>query len=238
MNTGNIRSNTFPTSVTFPEVTIELVRTRFEYGDISTFIFKSEESISFKAGQYVHLRLSNVASGHKAVREFSFASVPGEKEIWFSVNTRSGSPYQVALRALVPGNKASLFKIKGEMVVPEDLGAHIVLIAHGVGMAPFRAILHDAHARDLNVDFTLVQVDKEKYLYEEEIRELSYEQHRITRVQLGETLEGVIQKHPGAYFFLAGSLSFVESIKGKLIGRGVSVEKIKTDIFKGLTDDF
>ncbi len=110
---------------------IVLREKRHEYGDVYTFIFDTPSpslSNSFQAGQYVHVRLPNVPEGEKRVRELSFASSPQDGEVWLGVNTCSGSPYQKALLALKAGESAFLFKVKGDMLLPQE-EATIVMIA-------------------------------------------------------------------------------------------------------------
>ncbi len=222
-----------------PIETFEIVlrEKRHEYGEVFTFIFEPLRPIFFQAGQYVHMRIPGVPPSEKSVREFSFASAPGDDMLWFSVNTKSGSPFQEALKNLPVGEKVSLFKIKGHMTIPEKEGPHLVLIAHGVGVAPFRSILRDLTNRKIPLTATLMQIDRDHFLYEKELTALSFEQHRITREKIDDTLLQVRMKYPSAIYYVAGAPTFVEEMVEKLQKDGIRGESIQTDIFKGLKDD-
>jgi ferredoxin-NADP reductase len=216
---------------------ITLVEKRHEHGDIHTFVFSSETPIPFRAGQYVHMRLPNVPPPEKAVREFSFASAPSDPEIQFTVNTRSGSPYQEALRTLPIGGKAALFKIKGHMTIPEDPDTHLVLIGSGVGVAPFRSILRDILTRNRHPQATLIQVDRGDFLYQNEFSALPIEYRPIVREEIAGALERAVRDHSSAVYCIAGSPAFVEETMGRLTAVGLSLDQIQTDIFKGLHED-
>jgi ferredoxin-NADP reductase len=104
--------------VAYVEQKILFVERRHEYDEVYTYIFRSEEPITYTAGQYCHIRLSGMPEGVRAVREYSFATAPHDPLIEFGIDFRSGSDYQKRLQTLKAGDVVSLFKIKNHMTWP------------------------------------------------------------------------------------------------------------------------
>lgn len=219
----------------FKENKISLVERRYEYVSVYTYIWKSRESVSFTAGQYVHVRLPNMPEGVKSVREFSFASAPDDSEIWFGVDQHSESPYQKRLQELVVGDTATLFKIKGHLSWPPQRDAtDVVMIAGGVGVTPFRSILRDSQSKSLNVPTTLLHISSQHYLYEEDFRTLPVEYIKGVRADLLTELTKIAKQKPNALYQLAGSPMFVQTTATHLRAKGIT--NIESDEFKGLVD--
>lgn len=222
-------------------VTEEIVlrEKKHEYDHVYTFIFDTPNPIlsnSFQAGQYVHVRLPNVREGEKSVRELSFASAPNDVEIQLGVDTRSGSPYQSALVAMEPGDIATLFKVKGTMVLPEGK-AEVVMIAGGVGITPFRSMVREIAQKNLPITVVLVHVSREHFLYQQELEKLPFEQHRVNRSETQSMCENVVKQYPQALYFIAGSENFVQDIENILVNEKIGSDAIFKDEFKGLHED-
>ncbi len=209
---------------------IRLLRQQHEYEEVYTFVFEKNPRIEFAPGQYVHMKLPTVEAPHKSVRELSFASAPSDPELWFTVNTRSGSPFQHALRALQPGDPALLFKIKGDLALP--VSGHAVLISAGVGAAPFRSLIRSR----TELPITTIQVGRDAFLYQEEWSTLSFEQIRINRSELGLTLDDAVSKYPDAHYLIAGAPEFVHIVAAHLEAKNIPIDMIQSDEFKGLED--
>lgn len=216
------------------EVRLLFVERRHEYDDAYTYVFRSPEAISFIPGEYGHVRLFGMPEGVKAVREFSFASAPYETDIWFGVDSRSGSPYQKRLMDLTAGDEVGLFKIKGHMAWPPESYSDVVMIAGGVGITPFRSQLLDVKNRTLSLRTSVIHASQNEYLYGEEIARLADEYHTVRRDTLAETLLEVVGRNKNAMYFIAGPTGFVETVNGILHDAGISA--IQSDTFKGLAD--
>lgn len=212
---------------------------RHEYDDVYTFVFDTPNPIlsnSFQAGQYVHVRLPNVPEGEKSVRELSFANAPSDGEVHLGVDTRSGSPYQSTLVAMEKGGTATLFKVKGMMVLPTDK-TEVVMIAGGVGITPFRSMLREIEQKSIPATPVLIHVSRDTFLYEEELQALPFEQYRVGRSEAAEAIKNVIKKYPAALYFVAGSENFVRDIEALLLHSEIDTEAIFKDEFKGLHED-
>lgn len=209
---------------------LTLMESRHEYDEVYTYVFKPANPVPFVAGQYAHVRLLDLPEGVKRVRELSFASSPEDADIWFGVDGKSKSDYQLALRALQPGDTLEIFKIKGHMTWPAPV-ADVVMIANGVGVTPFRSMLRDEVQKSMPVSATLVHVARESFLYAEELRESAGTYLPITRDLLANSLDSVIATHPNAHYYIAGSDAFVQDVQQRLSERGIG--QIESDVFKG-----
>lgn len=214
--------------------TLTLVDRQHEFDSVTTYIFKPESPVTFEAGQYGHVRLLNLPETLHRVRELSFASSPQDSEIWFGIDGRSGSDYQLAFQSLKRGDTIELFKIKGHMTWPSP-ASDVVMIAGGVGVTPFRSMLRDAKQRDLKVTTRLIQVSSGAFLYGNELKELSSEYENIDRGLLENALLRTAAEYPDAHYYLAGSAGFVQSVLDQLEKTGIT--NIESDVFKGLIDD-
>ncbi len=220
----------------YPETRIIFVERREEPGGAYTYVFMPEEAVSFHAGQYVHMRLSDMPEGEKAVREFSFASAPSDPALQFGIDARSGSPYQKRLAALQPGDTVRLFKIKGHMTWPPPSVSAVVMIAGGVGVTPFRSMLRDRAFRVTPLSATLLHVGRTPtLLYEKEISGLADTYERLSRGSLPDALARAAREKPDAHYYLAGSPGFVASVKDMLAALGIT--RVELDEFKGLLDE-
>lgn len=221
-------------SVDMREVKLRFVERRHEYADVYTYIFSSDEKISYTAGQYGHVRLFGMPEGVKAVREFSFASAPHEDALWFGVDSRSGSPYQKRLMELNPEDEAGLFKIKGHMSWPVADYEKVVMIAGGIGITPFRSQILDSAHKKLPLDIILIHTSKDEYLYGDELAPLVSAYHPVRREELQQAVTDAISAHPQAMYFIAGPTGFVETVNGILHAAGITA--IQGDTFKGLEE--
>lgn len=210
---------------------VTLKERREEFKDVFTYIFTSSESVPFEAGQYAHVRLLNMPEDVRRVREISFASAPQDSEIWFGIDSRSGSEYQKALQALEVGDTIELFKIKGHMSWPPAT-RNVVMIAGGVGITPFRSMLRDASQSGKELTTTLIHVARDSYLYDADSKELANEYHATNREELPSLLEDTVTKNADAQFYIAGSPEFVQGIVEMLSQKGIT--NIQSDEFKGL----
>jgi Na+-transporting NADH:ubiquinone oxidoreductase subunit F len=176
---------------------LTLVRKVHEYGNVYTFIFSSKESIVFTAGQFAHMRLKGLSAGEE-VREFSLASAPQDRELWFTTHIRPESPFKQKLSSVQPGEEVEIFKIRGDFVLP-DTPEDIVFIAGGIGITPIHAMYRSIVEQKIQSTPLLIHVAEGTYLYESELKELPFEQFRVTRDTFNEALTQVISKHPQQY---------------------------------------
>lgn len=218
---------------TYTEQTLSFVKREHVYDEVYTYAFSTDETVSYTAGQYGHIRVSGMPDGVRAVREFSFASAPHDALIEFGVDCRSGSDYQKCLQALKVGDSVTLFKIKNHMTWPPLQKKEVVMIAGGVGITPFRSMLRDKTEKKMPLYISVIHASGSGYLYGEELSTLADEYMQTKRDRLSQSIAFVSDTHPSAHYYVAGSPMFVEHALQLLSEKGISAE---TDSFKGLED--
>lgn len=116
---------------------------------IYSIVFKPLHSLRFKAGQYVELTLPHDNADDRGIRRtFSIASRPGADTITLGLMTANpSSTFKVSLLALKPGTIVRATQIGGSFVLPRNIEEPIIMIAGGIGITPFRAMIDDLLAR-------------------------------------------------------------------------------------------
>jgi ferredoxin-NADP reductase len=221
------------------------------------FTFSRPDGFSFRAGQYVALRIDaarlvepDVRGG---VRSFSIASAPYEEDLAF------------VMRAGITGFKKTMWDLKegdtifstpavGHCTVPENDGKAIVLLAGGVGIAPARAMIREAveqvdtrgyylfySNRELkdaafHEDMLSVGLKNFHYIYTltsaaSEPTEPGEERGYITADMIGKHLPDMAKAH----YYVIGAPAFAEAMEKMLLDAGVEKAEIKIDPFTGLT---
>ena len=107
-----------------------------------TFFFDKPENFTFRAGQYVALKLDNlVAPDNRAgVRSLSLCSAPSEDFIAFTVR-ESDSGFKKTLWAMQPGTTVSITPPIGKFVLDPADEREVVFLIGGVGITPVRSML-------------------------------------------------------------------------------------------------
>ncbi len=103
------------------------------------FRFEPRRPVRFLPGQFMELNLPHSRSDGKGRRRvFSITSAPDSPEMTFGVGT--AEPVSAAKRvllALEPGQCVHGTAVGGDFVLPPDAGKPVLLIAAGIGIAPF-----------------------------------------------------------------------------------------------------
>jgi len=211
---------------------ITLVDKTREYDGVHTLRFASPAPISFVPGQYVHLLAPASPPGPENVRHLSIASIPEEGFLRFTVDFNSTSEYKKKLAALKPGGLAHLFKVKGEFVLGETLPTQVVFLAGGLGITPIRALLRQIVHRGLEVDWRLMHVARESFLYASEIESWGGLQARVRRPQAGALVASWAAHCPSATYYVSGSSRFVAGITELLAACGVGHDALQVENFR------
>lgn len=217
---------------------LHLIGSAHEYGAVHTYRFGAQRPLEFAPGQYGHLFFPRLLRQFtKPVREISFASAPGDDEVWFTLDHSSGSPFQLHFQALQPGAQLHVFGIGGHLELPEDAARPLVLIGGGIGVTPFRSILRHLQRHRPQTPVVLVHASRGDYLFGAEFSAMPIGYHQVGREGLAEALVGVTDLEPAPQYMVAGSDGFVGGVVGQLRNTGVPGDAIQTDTFKGLNHD-
>lgn len=213
---------------------------RFDEGNgYYSFVFKTNKPISWRAGEHGVFTMPNKVINGKAWRAFSIASSESEGEIRIGTNVPAeASHFKANLMAMKPGDEITMHGPFGEFHLHRNT-KQIVGIAGGIGITPFRALMHEiAHNKITNVKLDLIFAGRENYFtYESEIRNFS--EHEMidtifvnTPDEVNATIDKLVAEFGNqAEYFISGSPGMIGAVKKTLQQKGI--KKIFNDPFKG-----
>jgi ferredoxin-NADP reductase len=203
-------------------------------------IFERPVGFVFEAGDWLDLEfaIGKLSGGYT----YSVASSPTEPDIM--ITFREGlSPFKKALRAVQPGDKLYIIQYGNDYGFQLKNNRSSILIAGGVGIAPFRSMLKEMYDTKTRNDVRLIYLNQnDNYLFRDELEIWSRglpnilidyiatkDISRKKREKNLKTLVSNIDQH----FYIAGPPGMVESTQKFLEGIGVKPRNIKADIFGG-----
>ncbi len=220
-----------------------LVDKRSEAENVMSFMFRSDAPLKWQAGQFLHYRLPHPDADERGItRYFTIASAPFEEHVMLTTRFATGrsSSFKRALRQLPVGASVDVDDPDGDFVVG-DPGDEHVLIAGGIGITPFRAILLDLDHRAVPINATLLYANRSPdFVYRAEIDRLTG-RHRGLVVRYLASPERVTQSSIRSVaadlakpiFHVSGPEPFVEALGAMLTGLGVPDVHVKGDFFPG-----
>ena len=224
-------------------MTLILVEKRPETGDVMSFRFRSDVPLKWQAGQFLHYSLPHPDADDRGItRYFTIASAPFEGHVMLTTRFASerSSSFKRALRHLPVGAAVEVGEPDGDFVVG-DPGDEHVLIAGGIGVTPFRAILLDLDHRELPIKATLLYANRTPdFVYKAEIDRLAgrhpglairylVSPERVTQPSIRVVAADLAKPT----FHVSGPEPFVEALGGMLLGLGVPDAHVKRDYFPG-----
>lgn len=207
---------------------------------VYSFLFKKENDLTWKAGQHglfsiTHKKIKNPA------KPFTVASAPTENVVRLTMRIGDNpSDFKKAMLELNQGMKVKMSGPVGSFYLKDNNPS--LLIAGGIGITPFRAILKQIEAEWNGVEkqIKLLYMDSNKsYLFKNEFDEIANKTsisvtYLDSRENLHQELDkfAALNKNNGNYF-IAGPKSMVDSISTYLQNINVSKRNIKKDAFYG-----
>ncbi|MGH9415988.1 MAG: ferredoxin--NADP reductase [Terriglobales bacterium] len=219
------------------------------------FRLAKPEGFSYKAGQTVDLTLPNPpetdAEGN--TRTFSLASDPAEASLMIATRMRD-TAFKRVLRTMPLDAPIQLEGPFGDLILPSRSSRPVVLLAGGIGITPFHAMVLAAAREKLahriflfygnrrpedaafldelmalparNPRFTLVAVMSEM---EKSPRPWDGPRGLITAELLSKYLEGAADP----LYYIAGPPAMVAALKTTLTASGVNEDDIRSEEFPG-----
>lgn len=208
-----------------------------EKDGVFTFVFENEKDFHWRAGQHGLFSIAHEKIP-KPTRPFSVSSAPFENTI--NITTKisdTPSPFKEALVNLQPGMKLHMRGPVGPMYIDDEKPS--LLIAGGIGITPFRAMLKEAEKQGRSQVHLLYMDSKKSYIYKEELDAIADStfiniNYISAREEFYDAIDSFIKDHQGGMYYIGGSKSMVESVQKHLKSRDVSKGSIKKDIFYGL----
>jgi ferredoxin-NADP reductase len=221
---------------------LTLVKRQPEVPSVESFIFKPLESLSWKAGQFLHYVLHHEPTDDRGSdRWFTVAAAPFEEVV--KITTRfteeKSSSFKKTLRALKVGDDIEISDVEGDFVIG-DPDASYVFIAGGIGITPFRAILKEMHHEGKQIAVTLLYANRDEanIVYKEELEAIAKDNpnlkihyvispERIDEEKIRELIPDV-QK---PLFYVSGPEPMVEALGSTLRSMGIAEDHLKQDFF-------
>lgn len=175
-------------------------------------------------------------------KTYSFSSSPTEAELAITFKTGL-SPFKKALQNVQPGDEMVITQYGNDYRFTLKEHRSSVLLAGGIGIAPFRSMLKEMADTDNKDEAQLIYLNKgDSYVFHDEIERWKTQLPRL-RVDYIDTKELNRKKREklllhlinksADYFFIAGPEGMVESTEHLLIDNGVDVKEIRIDSFGG-----
>ncbi len=205
-----------------------------------TVHFTRPAGFEYESGDWIDLGFDDVTPSGGIT--YSLSSSPTEPEL--SIAFRVGiSPFKRRLQSLEPGDTLFISQYGN------DYGFHLkdnrssVLIAGGIGIAPFRSMLKELYDTGNKNQVQLVYMNKgTQYVFAAEIEtwraalpnvRVDYvDTTGLNRKKREKLLVGLI-KNDAHHYFVAGPEGMVEATEHLLIDAGISARDIRIDSFGG-----
>ena len=226
---------------------LKLAARKAESPRVESFIFKPEEPLVWKAGQFLHYVLNHGATDDRGSdRWFTIASAPYERHVMLTTRfaSKQGSTFKKALQALKPGDSIEVSDLDGDFTLSDSRKPY-VFIAGGIGITPFRAILKESAHAGKPLRATLLYANRDSVAaYKKELeamaqRNPNFRIHYLFSPQRvdEQTIKELVPDLKTPLFYVSGPEPMVESV-GKILQQiGVPQKRIKQDWFPGYPAD-
>jgi ferredoxin-NADP reductase len=226
---------------------LKLAARKPESPGVESFIFKPEEPLAWKAGQFLHYVLNHSPTDDRGSdRWFTIASAPYERHVMLTTRfaSKQGSTFKKTLKALKPGDAIEVSDLDGDFIV-SDPKKQYVFIAGGIGITPFRSVLKQAEHQGKRLRVTLLYANRKTVAaYKKEFDAMAkrnshlkihylFHPQRIDR----EIVKELVPDLKKTLFYISGPEPMVESIGKMLQQIGVPQKRIKQDWFPGYSAD-
>lgn len=221
---------------------IPLVATRIEQDQPGYFsiFFARPEHFTFEAGDWIDIGFDGRTL--KGGITYSLSSSPLESDL--RITFREGvSEFKRALQAITPGERLFISQYGNDYDFRLNKNQSSILIAGGVGIAPFRSMLHEMHEQHAANDVQLIYLNQnEQFLFKTELDAwvtsmpnlaISYIATKNINRKKREKLVLSLIKNRNHNFYISGPPSMVENNEHLLIDAGVDIRDIRIDSFGG-----
>ena len=108
-----------------------------------SFRFEKPSGWTFKAGQYLDMTLLDPSETDSEgnVRSFSIASAPHEETLMVATRMRD-TAFKRVLRTMPLGTAVKIEGPSGDLILQKDSTRAAIFLAGGIGITPFRSIVH------------------------------------------------------------------------------------------------
>lgn len=235
-----------------PIYKIKLLKRETVANNTIQLTFEKPQGMTFKAGQYGGFTLINpVENDDKGItRRFSFLSAPDDEHLTIVTRVQT-SAYKRNLQNLSIGEEVKMAGPSGNFIMHEDETVPTVLIAGGIGIAPFYSMIRHAAAHQPARQITLfygnqtladaafmhelLQLEKEFPLFKmiAALANPDEEWQGASGFITDELLVNNIPDLDKPIFYVCGSPAMVTAMQQVLNELQIADERIKVEDFPG-----
>lgn len=221
-------------------ITLEPIKVEIDQPGYLSVYFKRPRHFEFEAGDWVDLCFDGKEL--KGGITYSISSSPTEQEV--RISFREGvSEFKRALQTITAANAIYISQYGNDYDFRLHKHQSNILIAGGIGIAPFRSMIKEMYDNKHSNDVTLIYLNQnDEFLFKEELDvwasampNLSI--HYIVTKEINrkkrEKLILSLIKSPHQNFYISGPPSMVENNEHLLIDNGVQIRDIRIDSFGG-----
>jgi ferredoxin-NADP reductase len=221
---------------------LTLKEVRPETADIVSFVFEAPEGFDWTPGQYLHYNLEHPDADDRGVaRYFTVSSSPHEGDVMLTTRFAGerGSTFKRSLKELQPGDTVTIDDEASGSFVVDDPSREHVFLAGGIGITPFRAILHDLDHRGEPLNIRLLYANRtDDIAFRDEFDELASRHPElhveyIIEPQLLDAERCAPEVAEGRTYWVSGPKPMVDAVQATLIEQGADPDAIKRDAFPG-----
>jgi ferredoxin-NADP reductase len=219
------------------------------------FRFEKPSGWTFKAGQYLDMTVLDPpeTDSEGNVRSFSIASAPHEETLMVATRMRD-TAFKRVLKTMSFGTSVKIEGPSGDLILQNEVTRTVVFLAGGIGITPFRSIVHWAAKEKLPNRIVLfysnrrpedasflaelqsLERDNPKYKLiasmtemEKSLRRWSGETGLIDQEMLGRYLTGAVSP----IYYIAGPPAMVKGLHQMLNKAGMNDDDIRAEEFAG-----
>lgn len=216
-------------------------------------LFSSVDKLNFAPGQYMEWTLPHQRRDARGYRRFfTIASAPSESTVQLGLSTAErSSSFKQALLSLQPGDQLTAGNLGGDFRLPRRVGEqHLVFIAGGIGITPFRSMIKALVDSGQQCDISLFYLvsDSRDVMYRDVFHQaeaIGVKTHYVlTSAEKASSWKGLRGPLTTAMlkryapktvdrYYVSGPGGLVAETKRTLRQAGVKRRQIETDYFSG-----
>ena len=221
----------------------------------TAFRFEKPSGWAFKAGQYLDMTLLDPSETDSEgnVRSFSIASAPHEETLMVVTRMRD-TAFKRVLRSMLFGTAVKIEGPSGDLGLQKDSARTAVFLAGGIGITPFRSIVHwAAKEKSPNrillfysnrrpedapflADLQSLEKVNPKYKLIACMTEME-KSHQSWNGEIGLIDPGMVGRHlksaVSPIYYIAGPPAMVKSLREALNKAGINGNDIRAEEFAG-----
>jgi ferredoxin-NADP reductase len=223
--------------------------------DAMAFRFEKPSGWRFKAGEYLDLTLLDPSEtdAEGDVRSFSIASAPHEETLMVATRMRD-TAFKRVLKTMPMGTVVKIEGPSGDLILQNDVTRTAVFLAGGIGITPFRSIVHWAAKEKLPNRIVLfysnrrpedapflaelqsLEKDNPKYKLIASMTEME-KSHRPWNGETGLINQEMLGRHlkdaASPIYYIAGPPAMVKGLHEMLSKTGINDDDIRAEEFAG-----